>query len=86
MTEPNRPGSGPAFAYRAAAVALALLSIVIAIVAYSALKPDSSTVDACIQAGGSGNGCDSGGPWALGVPALILFFGIGGALTVWRRR
>jgi hypothetical protein len=73
-------------AHKAAAIALAFVSILFAIVAYSALKPDPETLTACVHAGGSGSTCDAGGPWVVGVPALIVFFGVGGALAVWRGR
>jgi hypothetical protein len=82
MTNMNARPTGSGIAHKAAAVALMIVSIVAAFVAYLVFGPDRSTMRACINAGGSGGGCPMGG---LAIPFFIVIGGFLGAVKVWRR-
>jgi hypothetical protein len=75
----SRPGKS-GVARKAAAASLALVSIVLALIAYAVLAPDQATLSACISGGGSGSTCPTGGP----IPWLIGLGGLLAAGKVWR--
>jgi hypothetical protein len=80
-TQPDRPG----FAHKAAAVALAVVSIIVALALFFILRQNPAILAECISRGGSGSGC-GGGSWRVGIPVLILLGGFSGAAQVWRSR
>lgn len=80
--QPDRPG----VAHKAAALALALVSIIVALVLFFLFQQDPKILTDCISRGGGGSGCSGGGAWRLGIPVLILIGGFSGAAKVWRSR
>ena len=85
MAESKTQPDGAGFAHKAAAAALALVSIIVALVLYFLFQQDPTTLAECISRGGSGSGC-GGGTWRVGIPILVLVGGFSGAAKVWRSR
>jgi hypothetical protein len=71
--------------HKAAAIALWLVSTVVAIGIYNAYRPSQQQVRACIAMGGSGGGRDCDLPsLAIAAIFLVIFLGWGAAARAWR--
>ena len=71
--------------HKAAAIALWLVSTIVAIGIYNAFSPSQQRVRECIDMGGSGGGrqCDLPG-LAMAAIVLVIFLGWGAAARAWR--
>jgi hypothetical protein len=78
---PARPKSG----HKAAAIALWVVSTIVAIGIYNAFSPSQQKVRECIAMGGSGGGreCDLPG-LATAAIVLVIILGWGAAARAWR--
>jgi hypothetical protein len=77
-TPAARPGG-----HKAAAIALALVSTLVAIGIYNAFSPSSDQLRQCIASGSNTRQCNLPG-LATGAIVLVIFFGWGAAARAWR--
>jgi hypothetical protein len=85
MEQSNQDPGGSSLAHKAAAVALAICSLIVGLVIYWYFIIDDSSLRDCISRGGSGSTC-SGGSWRLAIPFFVVLGGVIAAAKVWRGR
>ncbi len=85
VNELTQPPGGSSVAHKAAAIALAAVSVVAALVVFILLARDAGVLWMCIQGRyTAGPDCGFGGTLQFAIPMLILFGGFTGAAKVWR--